>query len=404
MSDQAEIQLGHLCNNRCVFCVSGQASERREAPQMDAEPLRARIHEAYLRGARTLTLLGGEPTIQRAFVDVAAYAVSLNFDEIVIFTNGVMTWRRPFVERVLALGGRFTWRISVQGGDAAAHDAVTGRPGSFKRIMQSLEHLRDLGQRVTVNMCVNTLSYRSLPLYAELCRRYGIAQLHVDQVRPRDAGERDDVYLRGIMARYSDMAPHFDQMLRAFDEVMGPAYDVNVGNLPYCVLPRWSHRIHHDGLRTWTVAVDGGNTLSEPWDKYEDKRSDKFKPEACGRCAFNSSCNGIFRKYAEFYGTDEFVPVPHATAASQAPATRLVALAQAVHRRGGAAGLGFVGARALADRDGVALYFRAHGGGVVAALAEPAPDAPRPRIAVRGATDETTARALGAELAALAAG
>ena len=28
---QIELQLGHVCNNRCVFCVSGQLTEQRLA-------------------------------------------------------------------------------------------------------------------------------------------------------------------------------------------------------------------------------------------------------------------------------------------------------------------------------------------------------------------------------------
>ena len=36
---QIEIQLGHMCNNRCVFCVSGQRTTLGEAGPMPAEPI-----------------------------------------------------------------------------------------------------------------------------------------------------------------------------------------------------------------------------------------------------------------------------------------------------------------------------------------------------------------------------
>ncbi len=306
---QVEIQLGHLCNNRCVFCVSGQVSEWRQAPQIAAAPVIEKMRTARAGGAHKITLLGGEPSIQRSFLEVVAAAVELGFDEIVIFTNGVMSHRREYLEKVIALGGNFTWRFSIQGGNEAAHDAVTKRAGSFAKIIAGVSHLHEMGARITTNLCVNELSYRSLPDYPELCKTHGITQLHVDQVRPRDAGERDDDYLRSIMARYSDMAPYFARMLEGFDRELGVDYDVNVGNLPYCVLPDWAHKIHHDGELTFTVAVDGAQTLSEPWDKYADKRSDKFKPPQCAECVFNASCNGVFQKYAQFYGVDEFRPV-----------------------------------------------------------------------------------------------
>ena len=68
-----------------------------------------------------------------------------------IFTNGVMFPHPGFIERVVALGSRVEWRVSIQGGNEDAHVAVTGRPDSFRRIEQGLRTLAALGQRVTAN-------------------------------------------------------------------------------------------------------------------------------------------------------------------------------------------------------------------------------------------------------------
>ena len=65
---QIEIQLGHMCNNRCVFCVSGQRTGMGMARPLAAEPILERIAQAYAEGHRKITLLGGEPTLQPAFM------------------------------------------------------------------------------------------------------------------------------------------------------------------------------------------------------------------------------------------------------------------------------------------------------------------------------------------------
>lgn len=304
---QVEIQLGHICNNRCVFCVSGQLTEERIAAPIDAAPVLAELDRAWSRGARKVTFLGGEPTLQRSFLPALRHAVDLGYEHIVIFTNGVKARRRSYVDEVVALGD-FTWRFSIQGGNEAAHDDVVQNEGAFARILEAMSHLREHGQRITANCCVNERSFRSLPDYVELCREHGIDQLHIDLIRPSDAGVRTDEYLRSIMTRYTDMVPYFRRMLEGF-EAIDPHYDINVGNLPYCVMPDWAHKIHHDGETTFTVAADGGNRLSAPWNKYEDKRKDKRHPEPCGACVFRGQCNGIFDKYAQFYGHDEFQPV-----------------------------------------------------------------------------------------------
>ena len=41
-------------------------------------------------------------------------------------------------------------------------------------------------------------------------------------------------------------------------ERSNPDFDVNVGNLPYCILPEWASRIHHGGVETVTKSSDAG--------------------------------------------------------------------------------------------------------------------------------------------------
>ncbi len=301
-----EIQLGHLCNNRCVFCSSGQLTAMKLARPVPLEPIVEALEEARAAGATHLTFLGGEPTIHKRFLDALAKAVELGFEHIVIFTNGVMFPHPGFIDKVVALGN-FEWRISIQGATEEAHVAATERPQSFQRIVHGLGELRERGQLVTTNMCVNERSYRSLPHYPELLKKYGVRQLHVDIVRPESTGERNEAYLREIMPRYSDMAPYYDGMLAGFEE-WDPDFDVNVGNLPYCVMPKWGSRVHHGGQETVTKSSDGQG-LEDEMNKYEWQASLRTHLPRCEQCVFRSRCTGIFRVYLDLHGDEEFQPV-----------------------------------------------------------------------------------------------
>ncbi|HEY8426882.1 MAG TPA: radical SAM protein [Sandaracinaceae bacterium] len=303
---QFEIQLGHLCNNRCVFCSSGQLTQLKLARPIPLAPILEAIEKARAAGARRITFLGGEPTLHKGFVEALRHAVELGFEEIVIFTNGVMLPHPGFVDRICALG-RFEWRISIQGGNEEAHVAVTGRKDSFRRIVEGLRLLRERGQDVTTNLCVNERSYRSLPDYPALIREYGIRQLHVDVVRPESTGERSEAYLREIMPRYSAMAPYLDRMLEELERTM-PGFDVNIGNLPYCVLPKWAHVIHHGGDRTVAQSCDE-SSLEVAVDKYEWHGSLRRHVAACARCVLKDRCTGVFTKYLELHGDGEFRPI-----------------------------------------------------------------------------------------------
>ncbi len=240
---QIEIQLGHMCNNRCVFCVSGQETAKGQAGPMDVAPMLAEIGKAYAGGHRKLTLLGGEPTLQPGFLDVLRHAVALGFEEIVIFTNGVKTARPAFLDEILATGGKFTWRISIQGATEASHEETTLKDGSFARILRTMTLLRDRGERITVNMCVVSSNYASVSAFPALLGPFGVTQLHLDMVRPLDAGERTEAELRAMIPRYSDMVPALTEMARGFP----PGFDVNVGNLPYCIAPELEPLLHQYG-------------------------------------------------------------------------------------------------------------------------------------------------------------
>lgn len=314
-----EIQLGHLCNNRCVFCSSGQLTQMKIARPVPLEPIVEALEQARAAGATHLTFLGGEPTIHKRFLEALAKAVELGFEHIVIFTNGVMFTHPGFIESVTALG-RFEWRISIQGATEEAHVAVTGRDESFRRIVFGMEKLQRDGQLVTTNMCVNERSYRSLPHYPELIQRYGVRQLHVDIVRPESTGERDEEYLRDIMPRYSDMAPYYAEMLDGFEK-WNPDFDINVGNMPYCILPEWGSRVHHGGQETVTKSSDSDG-LEDSMNKYEWQSSLRTHLPGCADCVFRSRCTGIFRVYLEMYGGDEFQPLTRETLAALDPERR----------------------------------------------------------------------------------
>jgi len=302
---QLEIQLGHMCNNRCVFCVSGQRTELREAFPIAADPVLARLDDGYAAGIRKVTLLGGEPTIQPGFLGIVRHAVKLGYEEIVIFTNGVKTARASFVDEILETGGNFTFRLSFQGGTRRAHDQTTRKLGSFDRLVETMKNLRDKNQRITVNMCVVRSNYESVASFPSLLLPFGVVQLHLDMIRPLDAGVRTEEEMRAMLPRYSDMVPHLEAMVRGFP----PGFDVNIGNLPYCIAPSLAPFIHHDGESTMTVSIDNRDELSEPWDKYLVKRRDKLKIEGCRDCVFDDRCSGVFDAYRRFYGTEELVPI-----------------------------------------------------------------------------------------------
>lgn len=302
---QVEIQLGHMCNNRCVFCVSGQRTARGEAGPVEIGPILEQIRAARQRGHAKITLLGGEPTLQPGFVEVVRECATLAFDEVVVFTNGAKTANPERIDELLATGANITWRISIQGATEDSHERTTKKDGSFDRIRRTLAHLGARDQRITVNMCVVGSNFEDVHRFAEWLPAAKVVQLHLDLMRPLDAGERTEDELRDMMPPLTALAPSMERLAHA----MPPGFDFNVGNFPYCVAPALVPWVHHDGERTETIAVDSGDKLSKPWNKYLVKARDKVKAESCRRCELDARCSGIYEHQARFHGMAELVPI-----------------------------------------------------------------------------------------------
>lgn len=305
-SGQIEIQLGHFCNNRCVFCASGQLTEQGVAtPVADTAVARA-LDAAAARGLTRVTFLGGEPTIQDSFLPSLAHARRVGLRDITIFTNGSRTWDVRFLDAVLA-AGPVKWRISIQGGDAASHDAIVVKKGAFERIIKGLKLLRARDQDVTVNMCLTTEALPALAELGPLVLAHGVRQLCIDMVRPVSAGDRTEAWLHGIMPRFSLVTPQLRALLAVLDRD-APGYDVNLTHVPFCVMPDEAHRLHHGGEPTVTFTADLAERQGA-MDKYAFQASDRRLMPQCDTCVFRPRCTGVPHAYLAAYGDSEFVAV-----------------------------------------------------------------------------------------------
>lgn len=302
-----ELQLGQLCNDRCVFCISGRITRAGEARLLPLEPLAARLRQARAEGRSALTFLGGEPTIQPHFLALTQLAVALGFSPIVVFTNGSKAGRTDLIDRVIETGGRFEWRFSFQGATEEAHERTTERKGSWGQLIEAVARASARGQRISVNTCVVAQNHESLGSFGQTLAPFDVAQLHVDMIHPEDTGDLSLEELRPMMVRYTEVAPH----LRAMIAALPAGFDVNVGNVPPCIAPDLSPWIHHGGPPTETSQVsDFGLPVLQPSrDKYTFKERKKLKVQGCARCVFDRRCSGLFPEYAAIYGTEELSPI-----------------------------------------------------------------------------------------------
>ncbi|MBU0579816.1 MAG: radical SAM protein, partial [Candidatus Margulisbacteria bacterium] len=83
---RADIKIGYLCNNHCLFCVQGKNRE------LYGNKSCAEIKKAINLARKTcqdLVFTGGEATLRNDFLELVSYAKKLGFRYICVITNGI---------------------------------------------------------------------------------------------------------------------------------------------------------------------------------------------------------------------------------------------------------------------------------------------------------------------------
>lgn len=226
--DYVSVTMEFRCNLRCVHCMIERTMDRLVPESRERfEALLAR--NARSREWRGLVLTGSEITLLRDLPDLARRARAAGFRHVRIQTHGMGLANTGFTDG-LVQAGVDEFFVSVAGADPASHDAITGVPGSFAKMLAGLEHLdRREDIALITNTVVTARSYRLLPAVVErLAHLRRLAQMEFWVYFPmKEADERD------LLVPHREVLGPLKAALRRARE-LGRA--VEVKNFPECLL------------------------------------------------------------------------------------------------------------------------------------------------------------------------
>lgn len=130
----AELDVTYRCDLRCRMCARWSDPRRGELTLDEYRRLAAEFADL---GVHQISIAGGEPLQRRDAIEIigafASRGMSVN-----LCTNGMKIDGR--IEALLASGASCI-TVSLDGAEAACHDAIRGRPGSHARVVANLEAL-----------------------------------------------------------------------------------------------------------------------------------------------------------------------------------------------------------------------------------------------------------------------
>jgi MoaA/NifB/PqqE/SkfB family radical SAM enzyme len=296
----AEVKITLRCNQSCIMCKT-DPEVRNVLPDAAAmEKLLPRLAEK----TDCLTLSGGEPTLDPRLPQYVEMAHRAKFRYIEVQSNGIRLADYDYVKRLVDAGGGVTsFLVSLHAHEAELSDRITQAPGTFDKTMRGLHNIKKVGANLVLCFVIISLNYRCIPAYVDFIKS--------------ELGHSADILFtlavpvhrvldnRELLPRISDFSPY----LRDGLDKCRPR-DVNEpGELPKKFQPR-AMVIGGSGLTMCAIPgfehMHSERKSGAPRDTWDLL----MKAEQCRECKWDGCCSGFWRRYADLYGTDEFVPVP----------------------------------------------------------------------------------------------
>jgi MoaA/NifB/PqqE/SkfB family radical SAM enzyme len=162
-----EINLG--CNYACSHCYLG-LKEFSGLAWPDKVRLLGMMRDA---GVVWLQITGGEPTIDKHFIDAYRLAFELGM-MLTVSTNGSRLWRRDLLELFTSLPP-YRLVVSLYGASEAAYDGLTQRRGSYKAFRRGIAAAVEAGLPVRLNIVVTDVSAAETSAMLALAEGWGLA-------------------------------------------------------------------------------------------------------------------------------------------------------------------------------------------------------------------------------------
>ncbi|HEX8171966.1 MAG TPA: radical SAM protein [Thermoanaerobaculia bacterium] len=170
---------GTICNIECTHCFISCSPTNHSHAMMTLAEVEARLAEARELGVREYYFTGGEPFMNRELLPMLA--ATLRQGPATVLTNGMLL-RPETCARLRELFDASDYsldlRVSLDGFDAASHDAIRGR-GVWDRVMIGLRNLAAAGLNpvITVTTAAEGVeSAEGRTRFLDIIRGFGFAR------------------------------------------------------------------------------------------------------------------------------------------------------------------------------------------------------------------------------------
>ena len=322
-----EIAVTYRCNNACVFCYAGCGTTGcTSAPRSvtgSREMSLAEVKQViriFRDGAKLpfFSFTGGEPLLRHDLEDMIRFARACGL-QVNLITNGILA--TPGRAKCLFDAGLRTAQVSVESPEAATHDFLTARPGSFEGTLEGIRSLQQAGVSVQTNTTVCAANAAAAAWMPRFLRSLGVTRFAMNLYLPSGHETGADT----LLVPYS-RAGAIIESVRAAARSEGMTF-YWYSPIPHCHYNTIAHGLGNkscaamDGLLSVSPSGDVlpcssypelmGNLLTtefrDIWFSARARhfKSKKYAPEECAGCGSFVACQAACPLYWRSVGTAE---------------------------------------------------------------------------------------------------
>jgi radical SAM protein with 4Fe4S-binding SPASM domain len=225
------MELTWRCNFKCIHCYQYPPSQA----ELKTEEVKDIIAQLADMGCLYLSFTGGEPLLRDDFWEIAAYAREKTF-ALTLQTNGFLLTPES-INKIKELNF-LDVDLSLLGARPETHDAITGRPGSFKKVVRAIKLLRE--RKVTTNvkatlMRQNFSQFKEIKALVENLDANLVMSPLIYPVRRRESPDRlriDDEEMRNY---YYEMIP-FEEIKESEERATQRSFLICQTGKTYCCI------------------------------------------------------------------------------------------------------------------------------------------------------------------------
>ena len=276
--------LDDLCNQNCIFCLR----PKNKTKKLTTKEAKNKIKFLSINHS-ILWLTGGEPTMRKDFIDLVSFSKKCNF-RVALQTNAVKLSDQKYVKELKKCGLDIIL-VSLHSNYEEVSDYLTQVPGSFKKTMKGIENSIKCGIETRISIVINSKNFKHLYKIAEFVHRNfpSIRYFAVCLTIPEGNAWKN----KWIIPKISEIEPFLYKFLNFCEK---NKIQVGLRGIPLCYL----RGFEKCSFEFYNIEVS---------ENTEIKGIKYIKGPQCKFCLAKKKCAGVFKNYAEIFGTYELYPI-----------------------------------------------------------------------------------------------